>query len=185
MAKTAVWFWTLLNMLDIIINDTDQPIFVLPARFGFLIAVCLQTWVTTKIKPAPHLMSTNLMKELKTGGRIILIVEDNEPLARIYRKILENAGFNAEFATSGRDALVIIGQEKPCLILVDLGLPDMNGVEFVIETRKAGYVGPVAAVSGAIGLVDEEKLTTAGFNEMVSKPLSSAELIALVHRWTK
>lgn len=184
-AKLAVWFWTFLNILDIIFNDTNPPLLTLPARLAFLFAVVIQSWVTTRIRPAPHLSSTNLATELNTGGQMILIVEDSEPLARIYRRTLEMVGLNAEFATSGTDALIIIGQERPCLMIVDLGLPDMNGVEFVTKARELGYVGPAIAISGAIDLVDPNKLIPAQFNETLMKPVSMTDLVAVVHKWAK
>lgn len=184
-AKLAVWFWSLSNIIEIISNDVDPPIGTLPARIFFMIAVVIQSYVTTRVKPAPRMTTVDLAVELNIGGRIILIVEDNEPLARLYRFTLERAGFNAEFVSSGKDALTIIEQEKPCLMIVDFSLPDMDGVELVLQARKLGYSGAVVAISGAANLLDEDKLAPANFNQVLSKPIRAGDLVGVVSKWAR
>lgn len=184
-AKSAVWFWTFLNMTEIVINNTNPSMLTFPARLGFLVAVIIQTWVTTKIKPAPHLRRTNLAEELKLGGKMVLIVEDSEPLARIYRRTIEMAGLNAEFVTSGADALIMIEQEKPCLMIVDLVLPDMDGIDLILKAKELGYDGPSVAISAALDLLDPNKLIPAKFNEILPKPIKLADLVRVAHRWAR
>lgn len=175
-AKFALWLWTLLNIFNIIVFDETQPNITLPARVLFLIAVVIQIYVTIRVQP-----NQILPTEGESDGRLVLIVEDNPALARIYRRCLQSAGIDAEFATSGKDALVVIGQEKPRMIIVDLGLPDMDGVELVGLARTAGYKGPIVAISGAASLMDANKLT--GFAQVMSKPIRANELVSIVHKW--
>lgn len=178
-AKLALWFWTFSNILNTILFNEDQPLLTLPARASWLFVVLLQIRVTTRIQPAPILAD-----ELESlDNRLVLIVEDNEAMARVYRRCFEAAGINAEFATSGGDALTIIEQEQPRMMIVDLGLPDMNGVELVDRAREAGYTGPIIAISGAANLMDVQKLKPAAFIEILSKPIRAVDLVRSVQRW--
>ena len=65
----------------------------------------------------------------------ILLVDDDEILREMYGKMLKKIGYEVSFAVSGKEALQQIVQKKPDLILLDLMMPDMNGVE-VIKTLK-------------------------------------------------
>lgn len=181
LAKFALWFWTLSNIVNIIAADNNLPVATLPARFLWLFVVGVQVWVTTLVRPAP-ILPDSLDTEMDRDGRLVLIVEDNEALARVYRRSLEQVGINAEFVTSGRDALTIIGIEQPRLIMVDLGLPDMDGVALAERARAAGYKGTIIAISGAAGLIDAQKLG-ATFAQIVQKPIRPVELVGLVHQW--
>lgn len=180
-AKAALWLWTFLNIINIIVFDESQPNITLPARVLFLVAVVIQVYVTLKVQATPDV---KIEKELDRDCRLVLIVEDNEALGRVYRRCLQSVGIDAEFATTGKDALVIINQEKPRMMIVDLALPDMDGVELVALARVAGYIGPIVAISGAADLMDDEKLRPAGFSQVIAKPLRSQELISMVYRWT-
>lgn len=181
-AKSALWLWTFLNIINIILFDESQPNLTLPARLAFLLTVIVQIRVTTRLKPAP-VLPANLEDELDSDGRLVLIVEDNEPMARIYRRVFQSAGINAEFATRGKDALTIIEQEKPRMMIIDLGLPDMDGVELVGLARVAGYHGPIIAISGAVNLMDIEKLEPAAFVQVMSKPIRANDLLAVTRKW--
>lgn len=108
----------------------------------------------------------------------VLIVEDNETLARIYRRILEAENYSAEFATSGYDALTIVNIHKmPDLIITDIHLPDMTGTEFVKKVRMLGFAGKAIAISG-LSVDNADKV----FVEVLVKPVTAAELTAAVRR---
>lgn len=181
LAKGTLWFWTGSNVFSIVVLDNSQPLITLPARLLWLAVVLIQVWVTVRVKPAP-LLPASLERELFNDGRMVLIVDDVEPFARMCRKTLEMNGINAEFATSGFDALTMIELERPRLMVVDLGLPDMDGVQFVRRARELGFEGPVIAVSGAVGLFDMEKLAPAGFVEILTKPFRTGDFVGVVHR---
>lgn len=183
LAKFALFFWTGSNVLNIMVGDASLPSATLPARLLWLVVVVIQVWVVTRIRPAP-MLPDSLESELDRDGRLVLLVEDNEATARIYRRILEQAGINAEFATTGHDALTIIGMEKPRLLVVDVGLPGMDGVELAKRARVAGYKGAIVAVSGYAAIAAKE-LAGADFVEVVGKPIRAPDLVALVHRWSK
>lgn len=118
---------------------------------------------------------------------MILIVEDNEALARTYCRSLANSRLDCRHVGTAGAALEVIRDQKPSLMIVDLGLPDMNGVELMVQARTSGYDGPAIALSGAMDLVDPEKLTPARFDMQLTKPLRLDELtnvvINMVIRW--
>lgn len=175
LAKFALWFWTFMNILNIVWMKEDQPLITLLPRVFFLIVVLIQIRVTT-LYPV-------FQPEPDADWRFVLIVEDSTLYARMYRKFLETAGINAEFAINGSDALTFIEHEKPSLLIVDLGLPDMNGVELVRRAREIGYKGAVVAISGSGELIDSDKLKPAEFSEVFTKPISRLDLIGVVQKW--
>lgn len=180
-AKIAVWFWTLSSIAQIVYFDENQPLVTLSARLLFLIAVLIQIRVAIQIDPAP--ISDSAVVESDIDPRLILIVDDNEALARIYRNKLRKDGANAEYVTNGLDAITIVEQEHPRGMIVDLGLPGMDGVELTVKVRDIGYKGPVVAISGAVSLLNKDKIEAAGFSEVLAKPIRSAELAEAVRKW--
>lgn len=106
---------------------------------------------------------------------MILIVEDSEPLARIYCNSLRTNGFESDYVCSGRDALAFLRLRTPSIVLIDLGLPDMHGVRLLEEMMREGYNGHAIAMSGALDIVDKTKLVE--FEIVLEKPLRLAELI--------
>lgn len=113
----------------------------------------------------------------------VLIAEDNENLARTYRRILETAGVNAEYVTSGEDVIDLLKKEAhPRLLIVDIGLPDMSGIDLARMAKDEGYKGNIVAVSGAANYMD---LTNLGlFVDAAQKPVTKDELIRLVKKWS-
>lgn len=107
----------------------------------------------------------------------ILIIEDNETLARVYRRVLEAVGYTAEFATSGYDALTLITiHEMPMFIVTDIRLPDMTGVEAIRKIRELGFTGKAMAVSGSPVDANEDFVCT------LTKPVTAAELVQAVRK---
>lgn len=118
---------------------------------------------------------------------MILVVEDNEGLGRIYARALQAAGFATRWVTTGRAGLDLLSDAipRPEVVIVDLALPDTDGVTFAEAARRAGYDGPIVAMSGALDLMDREKIAAAEFAAEMRKPLRLAELTACVRRWAK
>lgn len=111
---------------------------------------------------------------------MILLVEDNDKLAQVYCQSLNLHGFKAECCFSGEDGLKFLDNHEPELIIVDLALPDMDGVTFTVQARAAGYDGPVLAMSGAAVLMNEEQLAPGRFVDTLQKPLRLADLLQSV-----
>ena len=108
----------------------------------------------------------------------ILIVEDDLPIAKLIRTYISFAGYEASIAPDGERALLMLGEEKYNLVILDLMLPYMDG-EKILETIKKLDI-PVIVVSAKSNLVDRVRLLRAGADDYIVKPFESADLIARI-----
>ena len=117
-------------------------------------------------------------------GKRVLVVEDDEDNRRIVTKILTIDGFEVEEAVDGYQALKIAREWKPDLILLDLGLPGLNGRE-VAKQMKADAVLrliPTVALTAFAMRGDEEQARAAGCDDYLPKPARPAEIREIVHK---
>ena len=103
-------------------------------------------------------------------GPLVLIVDDNEQNLKLARDVLRAAGFRTLDAASGAQAIRLAAEHTPDLVLLDLRLPDMDGVDLVPEL--AGI--PVVALSALQLPADDSKLRAAGFAGYLEKPIDVA-----------
>ena len=120
--------------------------------------------------------------------KTILIIEDDISIARLIKTYVSFAGYEAAIAPDGELALVMLGEEKYNLVILDLMLPHVDG-EMVLETIRflngCGIFGiklrlPVIVVSAKSSLVDRVRLLRAGADDYITKPFESADLIARI-----
>jgi CheY-like chemotaxis protein len=112
----------------------------------------------------------------------VLLVEDDADSADAMRRLLVRYGAEAEVATSGRAALEIAKGRAPDLVLVDLRLPDLSGVEVVatLLRRNPGTRPVCVALSGAEDAIDEARRFTGVFDRCLLKPVEPKDLRDLV-----
>jgi two-component system cell cycle response regulator DivK len=111
----------------------------------------------------------------------LLIVEDSELNRDLLVQIFEDA-YDIEVASDGQRAVQLAAAEQPDLILMDIGLPGMNGLEAVREIRARSLDVPIVAVSSRVMPGDRELALEAGCDEFVSKPIDDVRLVELVDR---
>lgn len=109
----------------------------------------------------------------------ILIIEDEENLNRILQDYLRHNGFHPLSAYTGEDGLRLWQHEKIDLILLDLNLPDMDGLEFLRELRKKDQL-PVIMITARIDEVDRLVGLELGADDYITKPFSPREVVARV-----
>lgn len=111
--------------------------------------------------------------------RTILLVEDNETIRQAFRILLEDSGYAVIEAASGEQALKSAGEELPNLILLDLGLPDLNGLEVTRQLRADERTRDIVviALTGRALETDENACLEAGCTAYLSKPIDSAALL--------
>ena len=109
----------------------------------------------------------------------ILVVEDDAGILRFIRSALEGQGYDVISATTGAEALAFAGSHCPDLMLLDLGLPDMNGVKIIEELRKWSRM-PIVVVSARTHEDDKIEAFDLGADDYVTKPFSTGELLARV-----
>lgn len=108
----------------------------------------------------------------------LLLVEDVEPLASLLQSALESAGFRVDAAVSLEQAEAIIASTPPDVIVLDLGLPDGDGLNFLRMLRSAGNGIPVLVVTARGGLNDRIDGLDGGADDYMVKPAAPAEIAA-------
>jgi two-component system cell cycle response regulator DivK len=119
------------------------------------------------------------------AGARVLVVEDNEKNMKLFRDILEATGYTALEASSGEEAVALAGANMPALVLMDIQLPDIDGIEALRRLREDDRTAriPVLALTAQAMHGDRERFLSAGFDAYLSKPVDVPELIALVRRY--
>jgi two-component system cell cycle response regulator DivK len=112
----------------------------------------------------------------------ILIVEDNEKNLKLVRDVLQVKGFATLEAGTAEDGIKLATEHKPDLILMDIHLPGMNGIEAlkVLRAEKATAAIPVIAVTASVMQQDRKQITEAGFDAYVGKPINLKEFLDAV-----
>ena len=136
---------------------------------------------TSRSKPAPAaaaLPATPTAAHPATAmTKRILIVEDEPALLRALRINLRARGYDVATAPTGRDALAEAERRPPDAVLLDLGLPDLDGTQ-VIRRLRGWSTAPVIVLSGRAGPGDKIGALDAGADDYVTKPFSMEELLA-------
>ena len=112
----------------------------------------------------------------------ILVVEDNERNMRLFCDVLQAAGYRTLQATTGESAVELALEHAPDLVLMDIQLPDIGGVEALARLRadERGAFLPVLALTAQAMEGDRERFLAAGFDGYVSKPVDIPNFVATV-----
>ena len=112
------------------------------------------------------------------AGERILIVEDNPLNAKLLRDVLGAQGYEGAVATTAEDGLTIARRDRPGLILMDIQLPGMNGIEALGELKKDAATRdiPVIAVTASAMPMERKEILAAGFDGYQAKPISVKEI---------
>ncbi|MCW3011708.1 MAG: DNA-binding response regulator [Solirubrobacterales bacterium] len=115
------------------------------------------------------------------AGPLVLLVDDDPGIRRSVATGLELEGFRVLPASGGRAGLAAASTEKPDVILLDLGMPDLNGLEVLKELRGRGDDVPVCVLSARDEVDDRVKGLEAGADDYVVKPFALEEVAARLH----
>jgi len=107
----------------------------------------------------------------------ILVVDDEPQLLRALRITLRARGYEVEIAADGKSALAAAADKHPELIVLDLGLPDLDGIE-VIEGLRPWFTGPIVVLSARQDSDEKVLALDAGADDYVTKPFGMDELLA-------
>jgi two-component system, cell cycle response regulator DivK len=115
-------------------------------------------------------------------GETVLVVEDNEKNMKLFRDVLQAKGYRAVEARSGEEALEVAAADAPALVLMDVQLPGIDGVETLARLREDERTAaiPVLALTAQAMHGDRERFLAAGFDGYLSKPVDVLELLAAV-----
>lgn len=110
---------------------------------------------------------------------LILIIEDNEKNLKLVRDVLQVKGYETIEATNAEDGVRLAVERAPDLVLMDIQLPGMNGIEArgVLRANPATSAIPVIAVTASVMQQDRKQITDAGFDGYVGKPINLKEFL--------
>jgi len=119
------------------------------------------------------------------SGERVLVVEDNEKNMKLFRDVLQAKGYTAIEAISGEEAVELAAEHVPDLILMDVQLPGMDGIEALGRIRADERTAsiPVVALTAQAMSGDRERFLESGFDGYISKPVDVLEFIATVARY--
>jgi two-component system cell cycle response regulator DivK len=119
------------------------------------------------------------------AGELVLIVEDNEKSMKLFRDVLIATGYSTLEATTGEDAVSLAFSHTPALVLMDVQLPGIDGVEALVRLRRDARTEtiPVLALTAQAMHGDRERFLEAGFDGYLSKPMDVAELLRTVEEY--
>jgi signal transduction histidine kinase/CheY-like chemotaxis protein len=147
------------------------------STFGFVIEVA-------ESNSASVLMSKmqKTIKGFKGLSQKILCVDDNPENQSIIKNLLEPIGFEILEASNGQEGLDMIIQEPPHLVLTDLSMPVMTGLEMVAHIRHKNQDLPIVVLSANVFEVDRATSFAAGANEFLAKPIEAIDLLDVLQR---
>jgi two-component system cell cycle response regulator DivK len=118
------------------------------------------------------------------AGEQILVVEDDKRNMKLFRDVLLATGYRTLEATTGEQAIELAGEHAPDLVLMDIQLPDIDGVEALNRLRADQRTAsvPVLALTAQAMQGDRERFLSAGFDGYVSKPVNVVALLDTVRR---
>ncbi len=116
------------------------------------------------------------------AGAQVLVVEDNEKGMKLFRDVLAATGYRTLEATTGEQAFELAFEHRPDLVLMDIQLPDIDGVEVLRRLRANERTASISVVALTAQAMhgDRERFLDAGFDDYVPKPVDIAALVATV-----
>jgi CheY-like chemotaxis protein len=157
------------------------------STFGFTARFKLNGSQEEFLKPnsirSSHVEDCELLKRLK--GAKILLAEDNEVNQLVASRILTNAGFQVKIAGNGWEAVKMIQEEDFDLVLMDIQMPEMDGLTATKAVRSMPKYAtlPIVAMTAHAMSGDKEMSIAAGMNDHVNKPINLQELYQALLKW--
>ena len=164
--SASVLFDTTMRLLGEMSNESETSNEELPDYYSF-----------------SHVVDTLRTKR----GASILVVEDNELNQEVAIGLLSSEGFSVDIANDGREAIDMIAMGNYDIVLMDMQMPVMDGVNATIEIRKNPKFHdlPIVAMTANAMAQDKEKCIAAGMNDHISKPIAPEELFRTLIKWLK
>jgi CheY-like chemotaxis protein len=116
------------------------------------------------------------------AGALILIVEDNDKNRKLVRDVLTFKGYEVIETETGEEGVRLAEERRPHLVLMDIRLPGIDGVEALRRLRAEGTTRGIAvmAMTASVMTEDRQKIMAAGFDAYQSKPINVTDFIAAV-----
>ncbi|MBR5226433.1 MAG: response regulator transcription factor [Clostridia bacterium] len=109
----------------------------------------------------------------------ILIIEDDRAICNFMRRVLEANGYEPLIVNTGREAISMLTSHCPDVVILDLGLPDMDGMDVLTDLRRWSLM-PVVVVSTRTDEREKVRVLDAGADDYITKPFGTSELLARI-----
>jgi CheY-like chemotaxis protein len=133
-------------------------------------------------KPAPG-QAPGPLPAPSFAGKSILVAEDNSLNQKVARRMLERTGARVTLAGHGVEAVALAASQAFDLVLMDLQMPIMDGLEAARRIRQCRADLPIIALSAAVMEADREKSREVGMNAHLAKPIDSSDLYRTLAQW--
>jgi CheY-like chemotaxis protein len=110
----------------------------------------------------------------------VLVADDNEVAQRLCKRVLEKAGYGVLIAADGLQAVDIALKQRPAMILMDVAMPGIDGLEAMKRIKTEVPTMPIVIASAHSMASDRERFLEAGADNVLSKPFRLADLVAIV-----
>lgn len=121
---------------------------------------------------------------LPEGGvdivKTVLIADDDENVRAVLGNVLEQEGYRTVFAVNGHEAVEKVGEESPDLLILDIRMPGMHGIEVLEAVRRENKTLPIIMCSGLEKLKEDFTVVSSGISAFLTKPVDIEELKAKV-----
>ena len=108
----------------------------------------------------------------------LLLVEDEPEIQRFLKQPLASAGYEVDAAADGQAAIQLASERQYDVLIVDLGLPDQDGIDLILQLRRSGVSSPVLILSARRSVDDRVRGLEQGGDDYLTKPFALAELLA-------
>jgi CheY-like chemotaxis protein len=115
-----------------------------------------------------------------SGTFTVLVADDNDVAQRLCKRVLEKAGYGVLIAADGLQAVDIALGRRPSMILMDVAMPGIDGLEAMRRIKLEMPAVPIVIASAHSMASDRERFLTAGADDVLSKPFRLADLISIV-----
>jgi signal transduction histidine kinase/CheY-like chemotaxis protein len=139
-------------------------------------------------KPLPAAQQRSVPSPAARGGKVdVLVAEDNEVNQLVFGQILDGLGISYRIASNGRTAVELYKALSPTIMLMDVSMPEMNGLEATAAIREieraTGHHTPIIGVTAHALKGDRERCIEAGMDDYLSKPVSPDRLAKKIETW--
>ena len=117
-----------------------------------------------------------------TAGFVVLVADDNEVAQRLCKRVLEKAGYGVLIAADGLQAVDAALNQHPSMILMDVAMPGIDGLEAMRRIKTAMPGMPIVIASAHSMASDRERFLASGADKVLSKPFRLADLISIVEQ---
>jgi len=115
-----------------------------------------------------------------SGSFTVLVADDNDVAQRLCKRVLEKAGYVVLIAADGLQAVDVALAQRPSMILMDVAMPGIDGLEAMRRIKEAMPTMPIVIASAHSMASDRERFLAAGADNVLSKPFRLADLVAIV-----